>query len=353
MKRRVAILALLALMGGFAFGVNRFLESRRTNIPTDTTVAKPTAARAQLVLPGTMFVAQHGDIYRLSGGYFADLHLPTNGTWMQPAVIPGSSNIVAVLRSDAYSDIYMLGGDGGNRKQLSNNATKSSIIQFNHWMFWPRVAGDGQTLLVSYDAPKDSNSYEIEFAVWQGSLAGKVASKQITDPFAYTGGDVSPVPMADGTVLYSKYEIGDGQVFSRLAIQTKALATPTYLTDATDDCGQPALAPNGLSVAMVCTGGTGLQSTRLEVAPLLGTKLGTRRVLVDNCLCAAPSWAPDGTGLVYYAPADASGHFQLWWILGAATFTAHAPQQVTTNLDFDATSPPAWSPLTNVPYQPR
>src|ERR1700730_17185459 len=98
MRRFVTLLVLLALMGGFAFGVNRFLDTRRANISSNASVAVPTETRASFVLPGTLFVAQHGDIYRLSGGYFADLHLPTkSGVWMQPAVIPGTLNIVAVM----------------------------------------------------------------------------------------------------------------------------------------------------------------------------------------------------------------------------------------------------------------
>ena len=33
--------------------------------------------------------------------------------------------------------------------------------------------------------------------------------------------------------------------------------------------------------------------------------------------------------------------------------TPSAPLQVTTNLDFDASSPPSWSPLSSVPVMPR
>jgi len=350
MRRLLAVLLTLGLMGGFAFGVNRFLASRRASIPGEASVNAPTLVRTAVPLPGTLYVAQHGGIFALTGGYFTDLHLPRTATWMQPAVIPGGHSILAVLRSDAYSDVYLIDAAGGAVTQLSHNATTGRVIQLNHWMYWPRVGADGQTFYVSYDSPKSQDSYEIDFAVWQGSLGGKLAARQLSEPFGYTGGDVDAVPAPGGGVLYSKYEISGGQVYSRLAIQARPLASPDYLTDAADDCGQPALSPDGARVAMVCTGGTGLQSTRLEVASLTGTTLGTPRVVVDGCLCAAPAWAPDGSGLVYYAPADVSGHFQLWWIAGAGGAVAHPPKQVTTNLDLDALSPPAWSPLV---LQPR
>jgi Tol biopolymer transport system component len=353
MRRLGAVLLTLALMGTFAFGVNRFLASRRANIAGEASVSAPTQARTAVPLPGTIYIAQHGDIFALTGGVFIDLHLPTTGTWMQPAIVPGSENILAVLRTAAYSDVYLVDAAGGALQQLSHNATASKVIQLNHWMYWPRAGADGQTFYVSYDSPKSQDSYEIDFAVWQGSIRGKLAARQLTDPFGYTGGDVAAVPMAGGAILYSKYEISNGQAYSRLAIQPRAHADPVYLTDASQDCGQPALSSDGTWVAMICAGGTGLQSTRLEVARLTGTTLGTPRVLVDGCLCAAPAWAPDGSGLVYYAPADVSGHFQMWWVAGAAGATPHASQQVTTNLDFDALSPPAWSAVTLSPHRRR
>ena len=110
--------------------------------------------------------------------------------------------------------------------------------------------------------------------------------------------------------MYSRYAIGSGNAFSLIAIVTKPLGNPVLLTTPRQDCGQPAPSPDGTMVAMICVGGTGLQSTRLEVAPLVGTKLGAPRTLVNNCLCSAPEWAPDGSGLVYYNTADASGHFE-------------------------------------------
>ena len=311
---------------------------------TTTSVAKPTQTKPLFVLPGTLYVAQHGDMFSLAGGRFTDLHLPANGTWMQPAIVPGTSDILAVLRTAAYSDVYRISGGGSGLTRLSNNATTSKTIQLNHWMFWPRVAADGSTLYVSYDSPKTSADYRVDFAIWRGQLtAGKVAVRELTVPWNFTGGDVDPTPLANGNVLFAKFQVGGGNVFSQLALQTVPLAPPVYLTDAESDCGQPSLSPDQSEVAMVCAGGTGLQDTRIEIASLSGTKLSSSRVLVGNCLCAAPVWAPDGSGLVYYAPADVTGHFQLWWIAGAGTTLQKGPRQVTDDLDFDALSPVAWA----------
>lgn len=358
MRRAITVITLLALMAGFGIGVNRLIASRKAKIPTEATVYTPTATRPSIVLPGTLYLVQGGEIYSLSDGFFTSLHLSeSKGPWMQPTFVPGSQNLVAVLRSTEYSDLYLVNTQGKILRQLSHNAvtpaSQAPKVWLNHWMFWPRFNASGSTLYYSYDLPKNSTTYAVDFSVWSGSLNGTLANTRLTTGNSFTGGDVDATPMANGNIIYSRYAIGNGNAFSFIAIQTKPQATPLILTDATQDCGQPAPSPDGTMVAMICIGGTGLQSTRLEVAPLANNKLGPSRIIVNNCLCSAPAWAPDGSGLVYYNSADATGHFELWWIAGAMGATPALPKQVTTNLDFDATSPPSWSSLASVPVMTR
>ena len=355
MRRAITVTLLLALMAGFGFGVNRLIASRKHKIPTEATVFTPTAERPKIVLPGTLYLAQNGDIYRLSDGFFTDLHLSTAaGPWMQPAYIPNSQDIVAVLRTALFSNLYLLSSQGSIIRQLSNNRwTRNNQIYHNHWMFYPHMGADGNTIYFSYDDPKNSTTLAVDFSVWSGTLTGKLASKLLTNSNSFTGGDVDPTPLANGSVLYSKFAIGNGNAYSEIAIQVKPLAQPIVLTTPAQDCGQPAPSPDGTRVAMICVGGTGLQSTRLEVATLSNGKLGIAKTLVSNCLCADPVWAPDGSGLVYYNAADPTGHFELWWIKGASTAAPSPPLQVTTNLDFDASSPPSWSSLSSVPVMAR
>ncbi len=355
MRRAVSVIVLLALMAGFGFGVNRLIASRKHKIPTEATVFIPSATRPKIVLPGTLYLAQNGDIYRLSNGYFTDLHLSTkSGSWMQPAYIPNSQNIVAVLRAAEYSNLYLLSGSGAILRQLSNNSNPHiDKVYLNNWMFYPHIGADGTTVYFSYDEPKNSTTLAVDFSVWSGTLSGKLANKLLTNSNPFTGGDVDPTPLANGSVLYSKFAIANGNAYSEIAIQVKPLAKPIVLTTPAQDCGQPAPSPDGTRVAMICIGGTGLQSTRLEVATMSNGKLGTPTTLVNNCLCADPVWAPDGSGLVYYNTADVTGHFELWWIKGALTVAPSPPLLVTTNLDFDASSPPSWSPLSSVPVMSR
>jgi Tol biopolymer transport system component len=354
-RRALTVVLLLALMAGFGLGINRLIASRKHNIPAESSVFKPSATRPRIVLPGTLYLAQNGDIYRLSDGFFTDLHLSTaSGSWMQPAYVPNSQDIVAVLRAAEYSNLYLLNSQGSIIRRLSNNANVHlDTVYLNHWMFYPHMGADGKTLYFSYDQPKNSSTLAVDLSVWSGSLTGKLAAQQLTNSNLFTGGDVDPTPMAGGTIIYSKYAIGSGNAFSQIALQVKPLGRTIILTTPTQDCGQPAPSPDGTKVAMICIGGTGLQSTRLEIATLSDGKLGTPATLVNNCLCSAPAWAPDGSGLVYYNTADATGHFELWWIKGALSAAPSPPLLVTTNLDFDASSPPSWSPLSSVPVMAR
>jgi hypothetical protein len=110
---------------------------------------------------------------------------------------------------------------------------------------------------------------------------------------------------------------------------------------------------------MICT--YQKQESYLVVASWNGSTLGTRVKVVRGQLVAQPTWAPDGSGILYLAPATGNGPFQMWF-LPSAGFTPQPsptpnygpivtpspveqvkPIQITTNNGFDATSPIAWS----------
>ena len=172
MRRAITVTLLLALMAGFGFGVNRLIASQKAHDPDRGDASScPRATRPKIVLPGTLYLAQNGDIYRLSDGFFTDLHLSTSkGPWMQPAYIPNSQDIVAVLRAPEYSNLYMLSGFGQILRQLSNNANPHiDKVYLNHWMFYPHMGADGNTIYFSYDQPKNSATYAVDFSVWSGN----------------------------------------------------------------------------------------------------------------------------------------------------------------------------------------
>ena len=66
---------------------------------------------------------------------------------MQPAYVPNSQDIVAVLRAAEYSNLYLLNSQGQILQQLSNNAwTQTKQVFLNHWMFYPHMVPGTDTI---------------------------------------------------------------------------------------------------------------------------------------------------------------------------------------------------------------
>jgi hypothetical protein len=326
---------LLAVTCMVLFGFATYLSlgySRSTVVHHPVAAPLPTAKPA-FTLPGTLFMAEAGGLIQLHGLAFTQVSA-AGGGWSQPALSPDGGHLVAVRRSGNVSDLYQLGLDGSVQKQLTHNA--ASIVEVNQWAFYPRYSADGSQLLFSTDRPKVYD-YRVDLAVW-AMPAGGGAEHQWTDPNSYTGGDVQAVPLASGGILYTKYSISDaGDSVSQIFLVPRLRGPETALTAPADLCQQPAVSPDGTRLAMICT--SAARVAQLVVAPFDGNQIGARQVVVDGTLAAAPSWAPDGSGLAYLAPGsgDPGGGFQLWWAP-----LAGAPRQLTNGADLDALSPAAW-----------
>lgn len=329
----------------------------------DNLKGRPVAAHAAtsgtraMSLPGTMYVAQQGRLYSFHGGVFKQI-TPAAG-WTSPALSPDRSRLVAVKREFNYSDLYLLGLDGHVEAQLTHN--QSGTVELNHWAFFPRFSPDGQSVFYSYDPKDPRNTFRVDLAVYSMPVSGSARPRVWSLPNYYTGGDVDPIPLQNGALIYTKYSIDDkGLVHSQVWMQARALSTGVGLTDSNDDCGQPSLAADGAHLAMVCRRGGG-QNVSVDWAALdLATySLGTPVTLADGQDAAAPAVAPDGESVVFFAPAVAGGPLQLWTVpvpkspTPAASATASPsatpkappaakPIQVTHNLTFDSTAAPAW-----------
>jgi Tol biopolymer transport system component len=355
--RRVAALLFLPLMLAFGTGVYMYLGSLKSKTVKEH-AQLPTVTKPRFVLPGTMFVVQQGRLFKLNGGSFTEIGPP--GDWSQPALTPDHSQMVAVMRSGASSDLYLLDTKGNVIKRITSDGSRSRDLSFNHWAFYPRISPDGQSVFYGTDNPKFSSvDPGVDLSIWSMPLNGaQWQSRRWSDPYWYTGGDTSPIPVASG-LLFVRHSIDNTTaVHSQIDFQTRPLAIANALTPAADDCTEPTLSPNGQQLAMICSHGGRL--TTLEVASFSGGILAARRVLLQGGLYASPAWSPDGTALAYYAPTGATGHFELWYLqvpapppTSPSTAAASAtplvfptpqasPIQVTQGVDLTATSPPAW-----------
>jgi Tol biopolymer transport system component len=362
--RRVAALLFVPLMVAFGSGVYLYLGTLKSKVVKEQPQL-PTVTKPKFVLPGTMFVVQGGRLFRLKDGSFTEIG--PGGDWSQPTLTPDHTKLVAVLRSAQSSDLYLLDVSGHVLKRLTKDDAR--IIDANHWAFYPRISPDGSTLFYSYDAPKHvKGAPGVDLTIWSMPLNGLQRQARVrSDPYWYSGGDVSPIPLAGTGLIFVRHSIdASTAVHSQILLQTRAGAVDKPLTSLADDCSQPSLSPDGKAIAMICTGGK--QATRLVVAPFTGTTLGPATVLLTGGLYSAPAWSPDGKALAYLAPAGDAGHFQLWYLnlpvvatplataatTPAATGVASAsaspsptpaaptPVQVTQGVDLSATSAPAW-----------
>jgi Tol biopolymer transport system component len=359
--RRVATILFVPVMLAFGSGVYLYLGTLKSKVVQERP-QKPTVTKPKFQLPGTMFVVQEGRLFKLSAGNFIEIGPP--GDWSQPTLTPDHTKLVAVLRAGYASDLYLLDLDGHVLKRMTKNDSK--YVEYNHWAFYPRVTPDGANVVYSFDGQKQNG---VDLAVWSMPLNGaQYQARRWTDPYWLTGGDVSPIPLTTGGLLFVRHSIDPSTaVHAQIYYQSRALALAKPLTTAADDCSQAALSPDGTQLAMVCSHGK--QSAALEIAPFNGSALGPARVLLDGGLYASPAWSPDGKALAYFAPQGLTGHFQLWYLAlpvaptpspsisasPSASTSAKAsstvaptptpaptPVQVTEGVDLSATSPPVW-----------
>jgi len=359
--RRIATILFVPLMVAFGSGVYLYLGTLKSKAVKER-VQLPTVTKPSFTLPGTMFLAQGGRLFKLKNGSFTEIGPP--GDWSMPTLTPDHTRLVAVLSGKQSSDLYLLDLDGHVIKRLTHDDAR--IIDANHWAFYPRVTPDGLSVMYSYDSPKVG--FRVDFAVWTMPLDGTQSqARRRTDPYWYTGGDIIPIPLPGTALIYVKHSIDQTGVHSQLWYQERTGAIGHAMTALTDDCSSPALSADRTQLAMICSAGK--QTAKLEVAPLNGTTLGPARVLLSGGLYASPAWSSDGKALAYFAPTGAAGHFQLWYLaLPAVASSASAsasttpsagtspsvrasvssapspplPVQVTQGVDLSATSPPAW-----------
>jgi hypothetical protein len=366
-----AILVVVMLVCGLSTYV--YLGTRQSKVAAP--VKKPTvsAPRPQaFVLPGTLYLVQSGAIYSLSAGRFHQL-TPEAG-WSQPSLFPNGTYMLAVQNGGYWSDVHVLSLLGVDQGALTNNRSRYGIADpsLDHWSFYPRLSADGGTLWMTYDGLKCDGCYDVSLAVWSMPYGGSIRQARAwTDGGYYTGGDVQPIPMPQGGVIYTKYSYNpdDNKLVGQLWFTNRAGTYGRALTTPGEDCRTPSLSPAGNELAMVCT--YEKQVSYLTLATWDGSNLGPRRTIVANQLVAEPTWAPDGSGIAYFAPAVPDGPFQLWWLPRAAYVPPPPspspsptpggphnsplpspspapppppvpPVQVTSDNGFDATSPMTW-----------
>jgi Tol biopolymer transport system component len=336
--RSVATATAFVAMIAFGFGVYQVAAYVKTGRPH---VQKPNETSA-LALPGTMYVEQNGAIYRFQRGHFTQI--TSESGWMQPAASLDGSELVAVRRQPNWSELYLLATTGRVVAQLTHDS--ALVVESNHWAFYPRFSADGTQVFYDYDPKDPNNAYHVDLAIFATPTdPASNTPVQWTYPNPYTGGDVDPVPLKGGGLIFTRFSIDvQSKVHSQVWLQARPGSSGVALTQLATDCLQPALSPDQKLMAMVCTNGH-TESADLEMASFdAGTfSLGTPIVLVSGQQVASPAFSPDGDTIAYFAPEAAGGPFQLWTVPSEAARSAPA-HEITAALALDSTSAPVWLP---------
>lgn len=347
-RRLIGYLALIVAFVLVGFGVNRGLYSLKSSTPSGKIVA-PDSSHPLVNLPGSVLVVQNGAIYRLVGSNFTRI-TPIDG-WEQPHVM-ANGDIVAVQRLGSYSNLALLSSNGKVINWLTNfgqgvDYVGNSDVATYHWGFEPFPNANGTAIFFAYEQEQPGASYDVTFSIWSLPVTTTVLQdgSQWSTPNDYTGGDVQPIAAPNGGVIYTKFDINraSGATYGQLYYQANATAQGNFITPASSSCEEPSLNPTATEIAFICVNNQA-QSSTLEVAPFNAStdEIGKLHTIAVSGLPASPSWSSNGNALLYMSPTQSGGHFQLWVIdnPNAAKPTA---QDVTTDLNLDATSVPDWT----------
>ncbi len=334
MTRWLIGVGLLVAMVAFGAGVYEaagYLRGHRNVVHRPTEVSAPS-------LPGTIYVVQNGAIYRFQHGSFTQI--TSESGWMQPSAAP-NNQLVAVRRQSNYSDLYLLSAATGKVVAQLTHDSSTRAVEDNHWVFYPRFSPDGHTVFYDFDPKDPYSTYRLDLAIFASRLDPSSRAAVWTQPNQYTGGDVNPVPLRGGALIYTKYSIDDSfQVHSQIWLQRRPGSLGVALTAAEAGCHEPAVSRDEKLLAMVCNHGSN-QIANLEVATLdaQSLTLGSPATLVSGQLVASPAFSPDSKTIAFLTPASSGGHFQLWTVGSSGPASMRA---ITSDLGLDAHSAPVW-----------
>src|SRR4029077_21143934 len=131
--------------------------------------------------------------------------------YSQPALAPSGTFMLVTKSGQYWTDVHALDLFGNAANQLTLNRSRPGMVDpsLNHWSFYPRLSPDGSTLWMTYDGLKCDGCYDLQLAVYSIPYGAPIRqARACTDGVYYTGGDVQPIPVPQGGVIYTKYSYG-------------------------------------------------------------------------------------------------------------------------------------------------
>jgi Tol biopolymer transport system component len=306
----LAAFVAITLLGGFAAPV-----SGQDEFPP---------GRIAFVRKGDIWIWQKGDAHRA----IAD------GAASDPRWSPSGRFLLFVRSGDSFSDLILYDFDSGSEQQLTYNQSgyqpgSPDYVNTSSWVIDPDWSPSG---LIAFASDATSDSSVILWLILDPSLPPEPA------PSAEIEDDIEGVSLsADGTVAAYTVRHRDDSGANRtyVAIRDLSDGTPYVLADDPGGAFDPAIAPDGRSVALAIRGEDGVSDIWL-----VDRATGNRTRVTTNAQATQPAWSPDGQWLAYMRMVDY--RFEVWAVpREGAGFGA--PRRLFRYQNLDATSRISWT----------
>jgi Tol biopolymer transport system component len=277
-------------------------------------------------LKGTIYIVSGGRVWRLRGGSLSALTAKEQKLGYPAVSSDGQRTAVAIIGT-GHSEIALGGPDFAGMSSLTtppSDPHKASID------LKPTFSPDGQRLAFMSDRSKCCTDEEI----WEGPYK-PYRPRQVSTPPDITGGDDSPVYVADGSALLfvAWRSVANDSRNIHAGLQQASLSggKPRVVFAPTDgDVLDPAPGPNSRLAYVRRVGDSA--DVQVGAADASGatkiTSFGDAR---------QPVWSPDGKSLLFIS--QHAGSVDLWSVSADGKGD---PQRLTWGADLDANSRPAW-----------
>lgn len=255
--------------------------------------------------------------YRLnvadSDGYNEQVILTSSKPLMSPAWSPDGKQLAYVSFEEGHSAIYIQDIASGKRKKVADFHGINGAPAFSH---------DGTRL--AFTSSRDGNSEIYVMTLATGQIY------RITHNYAI---DTEPTWSPDDHALaFTSDRGGSPQIYEvHLDDAGHPVDTPQRLTFDGNYNARPRFSPDGKLIAMVHADGSAFRIAVLDLAS------GELRVLTDTHLDESPSFAPNGSMLLYATDINDRG------VLAAVSVDGRVHQRLA--LKNGDVREPAWSPF--------
>lgn len=238
---------------------------------------------------------------------------------LSPSWSPDGQKLAYVSFEKNYSEIYIHNIREAKRRLIVKKGTKKAFPGHNGAPSW---SPDGTKLAIVLSRLRRNERSNFNIYIYDLKTN---SLKRLTKHWAI---DTYPVWTPDGkSIIFTSDRSGRPQIYKKSVTGGKA----ERLTFEGDENDRPVLSPDGKYLAMVQSGGG---VSRIAVLDL---EYGSLRVLTDGALDESPSFAPNGSMIIYATNSNNKG------VLSAVSVDGRV-QYPISETDGDIREP-AWSPL--------